>query len=229
MASERSVNKELLLKKFVQFVEDLNNVFGQKTKSIKMYSIVLSKLFELSESTEQKNDTQDRVNQHLNILQNFLSVNSDAIMKQDQSLLKEHKLKYSDSIYIDIDMVLNNSEEKTAIWKHLLLLSSLAETSSQAKDVLTKLLEEDSEENKIIKNIASKLESPEVMEKLGGMTMSGNPFDMISTLSSSGLMDSIMGGVSGDIQKVNPRKLIGTMRNMLDVISAQIENDAPPQ
>lgn len=229
MASERSVNKELLLKKFVQFVEDLNNVFGQKTKSIKMYSIVLSKLFELSESTEQKNDTQDRVNQHLTILQNFLSVNSDAIMKQDQSLLKEHKLKYSDSIYIDIDMVLNNSEEKTAIWKHLLLLSSLAETSSQAKDVLTKLLEEDSEENKIIKNIASKLESPEVMEKLGGMTMSGNPFDMISTLSSSGLMDSIMGGVSGDIQKVNPRKLIGTMRNMLDVISAQIENDAPPQ
>ena len=226
MASERSVNKDLLLKKFVQFVEDLNNVFGQKTKSIKMYSIVLSKLFELSENTDQKNETQDRINQHLTILQNFLSVNNDAIIKQDQSLLKEYKLKYSDSIYIDIEMVLNNSEEKSAIWKHLLLLTSLAEPSSKAKDVLTNLLEEDSEENKIIKNIASKLESPEIMEKLGGMNMSANPFDMISTLTSSGLMDSIMGGVSGDIQKVNPKKLIGTMRNMLDAISAQIENDA---
>ena len=226
MASERSVNKDLLLKKFVQFVEDLNNVFGQKTKSIKMYSIVLSKLFELSENTEQKNDTQDRINQHISILQNFLSVNNDAIIKQDQSLLKEYKLKYSDSIYIDIEMVLNHSEEKSAIWKHLLLLTSLAEPSSKAKDVLTNLLEEDSEENKIIKNIASKLESPEIMEKLGGMNMSANPFDMISTLTSSGLMDSIMGGVSGDIQKVNPKKLIGTMRNMLDAISAQIENDA---
>ena len=226
MASERSVNKDLLLKKFVQFVEDLNNVFGQKTKSIKMYSIVLSKLFELSENTEQKNDTQDRINQHISILQNFLSVNNDAIIKQDQSLLKESKLQYSDSIYIDIEMVLNHSEEKSAIWKHLLLLTSLSEPSSKAKDVLTNLLEEDSEENKIIKNIASKLESPEIMEKLGGMTMSANPFDMISTLTSSGLMDSIMGGVSGDIQKVNPKKLIGTMRNMLDAISAQIENDA---
>ena len=226
MASERSVNKDLLLKKFVQFVEDLNNVFGQKTKSIKMYSIVLSKLFELSENTEQKNDTQDRINQHISILQNFLSVNNDAIIKQDQSLLKEYKLKYSDSIYIDIEMVLNHSEEKSAIWKHLLLLTSLSEPSSKAKDVLTNLLEEDSEENKIIKNIASKLESPEIMEKLGGMNMSANPFDMISTLTSSGLMDSIMGGVSGDIQKVNPKKLIGTMRNMLDAISAQIENDA---
>ena len=226
MASERSVNKDLLLKKFVQFVEDLNNVFGQKTKSIKMYSIVLSKLFELSENTEQKNDTQDRINQHISILQNFLSVNNDAIIKQDQSLLKESKLKYSDSIYIDIEMVLNHSEEKSAIWKHLLLLTSLSEPSSKAKDVLTNLLEEDSEENKIIKNIASKLESPEIMEKLGGMNMSANPFDMISTLTSSGLMDSIMGGVSGDIQKVNPKKLIGTMRNMLDAISAQIENDA---
>lgn len=226
MASERSVNKDLLLKKFVQFVEDLNNVFGQKTKSIKMYSIVLSKLFELSENTDQKNDTQDRINQHLTILQNFLSTNNDAIIKQDQSLLKETKLKYSDSIYIDIEMVLNHSEEKSAIWKHLLLLTSLSEPSSKAKDVLTNLLEEDSEENKIIKNIASKLESPEIMEKLGGMNMSSNPFDMISTLTSSGLMDSIMGGVSGDIQKVNPKKLIGTMRNMLDAISSQIENEA---
>jgi len=226
MASERSVNKDLLLKKFVQFVEDLNNVFGQKTKSIKMYSIVLSKLFELSENTDQKNDTQDRINQHLTILQNFLSTNNHAIIKQDQSLLKETKLKYSDSIYIDIEMVLNHSEEKSAIWKHLLLLTSLSEPSSKAKDVLTNLLEEDSEENKIIKNIASKLESPEIMEKLGGMNMSSNPFDMISTLTSSGLMDSIMGGVSGDIQKVNPKKLIGTMRNMLDAISSQIENEA---
>jgi hypothetical protein len=188
---------------------------------------VLSKLFELSENIEQKNETQDRINQHISILQKFLSDNNEAIMKQDESLLKEHTIKYSDSIYIDIDMVLRHSEEKSAIWKHLLLLSSLTETSSNAKDVLTKLLEEDSDENKIIKNIASKLESPEIMEKLGGMTMSGNPFDMISTLTSSGLMDSIMGGVSGDIQKVNPKKLIGTMRNMLDAISSQIENDSP--
>jgi hypothetical protein len=227
MASERTINKDLVLKKFVQFVDDLNNVFGQKTKSIKMYHIVLSKLFELSENTEQKNETQDRINQHISILQKFLSDNNEAIMKQDESLLKEHTIKYSDSIYIDIDMVLRHSEEKSAIWKHLLLLSSLTETSSNAKDVLTKLLEEDSDENKIIKNIASKLESPEIMEKLGGMTMSGNPFDMISTLTSSGIMDSIMGGVSGDIQKVNPKKLIGTMRNMLDAISSQIENDSP--
>ena len=32
-----------------------------------------------------------------------------------------------------------------------------------------------------------------------------------------------MGGVSGDISKVNPKKLLGTMRNMLDAIASQID------
>jgi hypothetical protein len=216
-----SIN-DLLFNKFVQFVQDLNEVFGAKTKSIKMYNIVLQKLVELKE--EGKQEVQDRVSQHLTILEKFLKDNNEAIMKQDVSLLVSKQVKYSDSIYIDIEMVLRHSDENSAIWKHLLLLESFVSPDSNAHEVLNKLIEDDSDEAKLIKNIASKLESEDVMSKLGNINPS-NPFGMIQTLTSSGLMDSIMGGMQGDMSKVNPKKLIGTMRNMLDMISSQIEQD----
>lgn len=215
------MNRELLFDKFVLFVQDLNEVFGQKTKSIKMYNIVLQKMVTMKQEGK---DITDKITQHVNLLQEFLNSNKESILKQDTSLLVSKQLKYSDSIYIDVDMVLHHSEEKSAIWKHLLFLQSLVDPNSNAQEVLGKLLEDDSEESKLIKNIASKLESSDIMGKLGGQQMSSNPFDMIQTLTSSGIMDSLMGSVTGDIQKVNPKKLLGTMRNMLDAISAQIDD-----
>jgi len=214
------MNREILFNKFTSFVRDLNEVFGQKTKSIKMYNIVLQKLVELRDEGK---DISDKVLQHTTILEKFLRENKDAILKQDVSLIVSKQIKYSDSIYIDIDMVLHHSEEKTAIWKHLLFLESVCEPESKAHETLNKLLQDDSEESKLIKNIASKLESPDIMDKLGSQNLSANPFDMMQTLTSSGIMDSIMGGVSGDISKVNPKKLLGTMRNMLDAIASQID------
>jgi hypothetical protein len=214
------MNKEILFNKFTSFVKDLNEVFGQKTKSIKMYNIVLQKLIELREEGK---DISEKISQHTSILENFLKDNKDAIINQDVSLIVSKQVKYSDSIYIDIDMVLHHSEEKTAIWKHLLFLVSVCEPDSKAHETLNKLLKDDSEESRLIKSIASKLESPDIMEKLGSQNLSSNPFDMMQTLSSSGIMDSIMSGVSGDISKVNPKKLLGTMRNMLDAIASQID------
>lgn len=214
------MNKEILFNKFTSFVKDLNEVFGQKTKSIKMYNIVLQKLIELREEGK---DISEKISQHTSILESFLKDNKDAIINQDVSLIVSKQVKYSDSIYIDIDMVLHHSEEKTAIWKHLLFLVSVCEPDSKAHETLNKLLKDDSEESRLIKSIASKLESPDIMEKLGSQNLSSNPFDMMQTLSSSGIMDSIMSGVSGDISKVNPKKLLGTMRNMLDAIASQID------
>jgi hypothetical protein len=220
-------NQDLLFSKFVQFVEDLNNVFGAKFKSIKMYHIVVNKLKELHESETNSGDTKERIDQHIKILCDFIKENNQAILSQDENLFVQPQIKYSDSIYIDVLNILKNTEEKSAIWKHLLLLESLYDPASNAREILDKLLIEDTEENKLIKNIASKLENPDVMSKISNMNPSSNPFDMIQTLSSSGLMDSLMGGLTGDLQKADPKKLIGTMRNMLDVISTQLESSDP--
>lgn len=214
------MNNEILFNKFTSFVKDLNEVFGQKTKSIKMYNIVLQKLIELKEEGK---DISDKVSQHTTILEKFLKDNRDAIINQDVSLIVSKQIKYSESIYIDIDMVLHHSEEKSAIWKHLLFLDSVCDPDSKAHETLNKLLQDDTEESRLIKNIASKLESPDIMGKLSSQNLSSNPFDMMQTLTSSGIMDSIMSGVSGDISKVNPKKLLGTMRNMLDAIASQID------
>ena len=219
-------NQDLLFSKFVQFVEDINDVFGSKFKSIKMYHIVVTKLKELKDS-DTNTDTEERISQHVKILCEFIKANNQAILKQDENLFVQNQIKYSDSIYIDVLSILKNTDEKSAIWKHLLLLESLYDPASNAREILDRLLIEDTEENKLIKNIASKLENPEVMSKFSNINPSSNPFDMIQTLSSSGLMDSLMGGLTGDLQKADPKKLIGTMRNMLDVISNQLESSDP--
>jgi len=216
------MNRNIIFDKFVAFVQDLNEVFGQRTKSIKMYNIVLTRLHELKQ--EGKQDITDRLNQHVKILEEFLTSNKEAILKQDVELLVSKQIKYSESIYIDFDVVLNKNEESSAVWKHLLLLQSLSNPDTKASEVLNKLIQEDTAESKLIKNIASKLESSDIMDKIGSQGMSANPFDMISTLTSSGIMDSLMGGVSGDLNNVNPKKLLSTMRTMLDSIASQIDD-----
>jgi hypothetical protein len=72
-------NQDLLFSKFVQFVEDLNNVFGAKFKSIKMYHIVVNKLKELHESETNSGDTKERIDQHVKILCDFIKENREQL------------------------------------------------------------------------------------------------------------------------------------------------------
>ena len=212
---------EKLFFKFCDFLNDLNEVFGEKMKSVKMYHVLVTSLkTKYQESPEKYND---QVKKHTDILTDFLTVNKDAIYNQKTSNIVQKNMTFSERIYIDLELILRYSEEEGAIWKHLLLLSSLSDPDGRAKEVLKKVLEDDTPENRMIKNISKTLEEANFADKVKDVNPH-NPMEMMSVLSSSGMLGSIMNSMNGNnMQDVDPRKLIKTMKNMLDTISAQMD------
>jgi len=190
-------------------------------KSLKMYHVLITALRD--KHSEQPEKYIDQIETHVKKLNEFISVNKEAILQQDSNLIVQKNLSFSERIYIDFELVLRHSEEKSAIWKHLLYLYSLCDPDSSAKSVLNKFLEEDTPENNIIKNIASKLEETNITQQFSNTS---NPMEMMSMLNSSGLMSSIMSSMDpNSLNQVDPKKLIKTMRNMLDTIASQIDEE----
>lgn len=213
---------EKIFFKFYDFVNDLNEVFGEKMKSVRMYFVLVNSL--RSKYEEENEKYFDQIKKHVDLITEFLVVNKDAVFSQRADNIVQKNLTFSERIYIDLELVLRHSDEQTAIWKHLLLLSSLVDPEGRAKEVLKKVLEDDSPENRMIKNISKTLEDSNFAEKMQGMNPA-NPMEMMSVLSSSGMLGSIMNSMNGsNLQDVDPKKLINTMRNMLDAISSQIED-----
>jgi len=207
--------------KFCDFVNDLHEVFGTHMKSLKMYHVLITALRD--KHSDQPEKYIDQIETHVKKLNEFISVNKEAILQQDSNLIVQKNLSFSERIYIDFELVLRHSEEKSAIWKHLLYLYSLCDPDSSAKSVLNKFLEEDTPENNIIKNIASKLEETNITQQFSNTS---NPMEMMSMLNSSGLMSSIMSSMDpNSLNQVDPKKLIKTMRNMLDTIASQIDEE----
>jgi hypothetical protein len=207
--------------KFCDFVNDLHEVFGTQMKSLKMYHVLIKALRE--KHNDQPEKYIDQIESHVKKINEFIIVNKEAILQQDSNLLVQKNLSFSERIYMDFELVLRHSEEKSAIWKHLLYLYSLCDPESNAKSVLNKFLEEDTPENNIIKSIASKLEETNITQQFSNTS---NPMEMMSMLNSSGLMSSIMGSMNPEsLSQVDPKKLINTMRNMLDTIASQIDEE----
>jgi len=220
--STNSTNSKIF-NKFVDFICDLNDVFGPKMKSLKMYHLLVTGVQQKYNEHEQQ--YQEQVNKHIEVLTNFLITNKDAIYQQNSDAIVMKNLTFSERIYIDFELVLRHSEEKSAIWKHLLFLSSLCNPDGKAKDALLNFLKDDTPENNIIKNIAAKLEESKFTEKMASSNTS-NPMDMMAMLGSSGLLSSIMSSVNQqNLNQVDPKKLIKTMKSMLDNISSQIDNE----
>jgi hypothetical protein len=210
-----------IFNKFVDFVNDLHEVFGTHMKSLKMYHVLVTSLQEKYKENAEK--YADQVETHVKKVSEFIFANKEAIIQQDVNLIVQKNLAYSERIYIDFELVLRHAEEKSAIWKHLLFLYSLFDPDSNAKNVLNKFLDEDTPENNIIKNIASKLEDSNITQQFSNTS---NPMEMMSMLNSSGLMSSIMGSMNPDsLSQVDPKKLIKTMRSMLDTIASQIDEE----
>lgn len=208
---------------FVDFVSDLQHVFGARMKSISMYHVLLTSLQKKHQENEADVKYLEQIDKHVEVLSEFLKSNTDSIFNQKSDLLIQKNLTYSERIFIDFELVLRHSEEKEAIWKHLLYLSTLCDPEGKAKNALNKFLEEDTPENNMIKNIASKLEQHNFADTIA-QSGASNPMDMMSMLGSSGIMSSLMSSMNPEsMNNIDPKKLIKTMRNMLDTMAKQID------
>ena len=107
-----------LFSAFKTFVDALNTYRWSETKSLHLYSHLLSKI--TSEHT-------GAINKNCEIIRKFITINKIAIEEQDENKFSEIFIKYSDKVFINIQEIFNqcndDNETKELVWKHLLTLS----------------------------------------------------------------------------------------------------------
>lgn len=195
------------------FTLDLELIFP-KEKPI----VVYSRLFQ--HQLEKKQD----MSKHLSLFQNWLKDNQQTILSKTTKLTNP-KLTYSDTAFLDLNFVFDNSvsEDKKAVWEHLMNLNYLFFPSETHKQILkqsikpSSLIPTNTKEGKFIDDAVNKL-----TETIDPNTQT-DPGSLITNILSSGALGEIMSGLgSGD---VDPKKLIGLAQNMLSNISQKLEDE----
>lgn len=131
MHTERNMSTKTyeIFKAIVDFVVDLDTVFGQRHRSISLYRRLVSKMSEANA---------EPVRKHVELFTQFCAENAEAFETGDLQRLAQPLLKYSDRVYIQLDMLAAHAEPCVAktILEHLLTINALINTDSKALALL---------------------------------------------------------------------------------------------
>lgn len=107
-----------IFKAIVDFVVDLDTVFGQRHRSISLYRRLVSKMSEANA---------EPVRKHVELFAQFCAENIEALESGDLQRLAQPLLKYSDRVYIQLDTLAAHAEPSVAktILEHLLTINAL--------------------------------------------------------------------------------------------------------
>ena len=203
-------NNLLVFKSISDFVSDLNEVYGKRHKPLALYNRLLSKTTLGDVSCIMK---------HIEAFRTFCSQNREGILEKDKAKLINHKIIYSERVYINMHCLLafESSEE---VWKHLLYLSALLDPQSKAKDVLIKSKENEKEpENEFFTDLMTKVEKV--------VDPNANPNEALSSIMSSGLLTEMIGSLQTNMSsgKMDMGKLLGGVQGMISKLGAESGGD----
>ena len=114
--------------KISSFCRYLDEVFGTSYKSLKLYNDLISKTT-LSDY--------DDIEKHILLFSNFCINNNEAIMSNnnDASKLVEHKIIYSDKVFIDMGTLLVDSDK--LVWDKLIELTKIFDPVFTSRHMLS--------------------------------------------------------------------------------------------
>jgi len=218
---------EKIFIKVLNFVHDLNDVFGKKYNNIKLYNKFLK---------ETPMENAKAVKKQNSIFKNFVQNNFEAILKKDITLLEDHQILFSDKVFINIKEIVEEADQDTShqIFQHLQLIAYLFTNDQNMKAALSNSYKvsppistkTDQAESEFIHNYMSKIEQSfgekdfsDPMTATLGLLKSGVFTDMIKTLQTD---------VSSG--KLDVNKLLGNVQGMMSQISSETKEngDAPP-
>ena len=216
---------EKIFIKVLNFVHDLNDVFGKKHNNIKLYNKFLK---------ETPMENAKAVKKQTNIFKNFVQNNFEAILKKDIALLEDHQILFSDKVFINIKEILEEADQETThqIFQHLQLIAYLFTNDQNMKTALSNSYKvsppistkTDQAESEFIHNYMSKIEQSfgekdfsDPMTATLGLLKSGVFTDMIKTLQTD---------VSSG--KLDVNKLLGNVQGMMSQITASESKDGTP-
>jgi hypothetical protein len=210
------MNEEVSLITFraiCSFVSDLNDVYGNKYKPLKLYNRLIS----------QTKITHDQaIKKHIAIFHDFCQNNRASISSQDPNKISSPKIAYSDRVYIDMSHIfgMSDNETKPIIWRHILTISALVDPAGKAKDILKNIQAPGKDETDFIGDIIAKVEQ--------NVKPDSNPMEVVSTMMKSGVLNDLMSNMQGGLAsgKLDMGKLLGAVQGMVSNIAT--ENKGEP-
>jgi phage-related tail protein len=212
-----SDNTVFLFKCIVNFIHDLNELYGEEQKSLQYYNLLMEKTGIVH---------QEPIKKHIKIFYDFCRENEDAILEKDSTKITKWKIEYSEKVFIDLKTIYESTddENREILWKHFLTLLAVLNPTSRAKEIIAAQKESKIKEGKLA-NEEDFLTN--IIQKVSGsinVTESDDPAKMMTGLMSSGifteLVDDMNNGISNgdlDIGKMMS-SLQGVMGNLSNVI-----------
>ena len=196
------------------FLTDVSEAITGKYKPLALYNRLISKTTIVNE---------EPILKHVNLFKDFCKDNRKALEEQDLSSLKNPRISYSERVYFDIGHIfkITNKVDHSAIWKHLLIISTLTDKEGNSKNILkemsTNTQKPTTNETNFINNMVEK-----VGESIDPNT--SNPMDAVSSIMSSGIFNDLVNDMSGGIEKgdMNIGGLMGVVQNMMSSLDGQM-------
>jgi hypothetical protein len=203
------------------FIKELNDLFGEKERPIRLYSHLIERTALVHEKPIQK---------HISAFRNFCSENQNAILTKDVAKISINKIVYSTKVFLDMPRIFRLADKQTqgTIWEYLLTISALLDPTSKAKQILqenkAKQQEKGGKEAEFLGDIISRVEQsvdPEV----------DNPMAAVGSILSSGIFTDLISGMSSGLQNgdLDLGNLIGTVQKLVVGMQGSSEsNDSSP-
>lgn len=190
-------------KAIVLFTSELSRCFCDEIyKPMRLYNRLLTKVSITNEETIQK---------HLDIFRNFCKDYSEHIYNKTLNTVCAC-IKYTDKVYIDMrPLFTDDKEQNDIIYKHLLTISALLDSGSNAKNILKQMNNEVKEEADFLGKIIDTVEN-----NIDINQTTVDPMTAISSLMSSGVFSSLMTEMTENMYDGNLdiSKLINTVQTM---------------
>ena len=204
------------------FLKDISSACTKKYKPLALYNRLIEKTTIVNE---------EPILKHVSVFKKFCISNRKALEKQNYQELKNSKISYSERVYINMEHLfkITDKADHEAIWKHLLIISTLIDKEGNSKNIL-KEIDHKEKNNKNVKLSLGKSNEADfinnMVEKVGENINPdvSNPMEAVSSIMSSGVFTDLIGDMNKGIESgdMNLGGLMGVVQNMMGSLDGKM-------
>jgi len=213
MSEIKNLNS-VVFNSIIGFVNELASIFDSYHNPLKLYNHLINKT---------PASQGEIIKKHVAIFKIFCTKNKEAILTKNKNKLNEPIIKYSNKVYINMQVIFKKSDQENSdvIWKHLLCILTLF-GDADAKNLLKNPTPSVSlpsvslppsttgNEKEFIESLASRIEEtidPNI----------SNPMEAVTAIMNSGLFTELVGNMQNGVENgnIDLTKLFGAMQGMV--------------
>ena len=209
----------VIFRAIYNFLKDVSSACTKKYKPLALYTRLVEKTTIVNEEPIMK---------HVSVFREFCTGNRKGFETQKVGDLQNTKISYSERVYIDITHLFKIIEkvDHEAIWKHLLIISTLTDKEGNSKNILKEIKKKEKNaklnlgkgnEANFINNMVEK-----VGENIDPNT--SNPMEAVSSIMSSGIFTELIGDMNKGVESgdMNLGGLMGVVQNMMGSLDGKL-------